>query len=227
MKAAARRHRETLGEVLAVHRNTPGPGTVVAFVLAWIAMSGLTFINPGETLLIAVAPTIGFLLIAVIIFVMISGERLVVCQRGLLVGSVAPFLRPYAIGFEQMAIGSVVPISAKLQRYSKETRRPSQAMSPSLRIYWWARRGVALVGPHPSQTRGRAGDSDSRYSGPAVPWLVGTRDRAEQVTADIARAAFSAGFTDLAQQTAGAPPRELTGRPADAQFQLPGHPVGR
>src|SRR5690625_6902159 len=95
-------------------------------------MSGLTLIVPGETPLLAVAPTILFFFMWLIIYVMMAGERLIVCQRGILLGSFAPFLQPYAIRYEQIIVGSVVPISGNIRRYHKQTGLP--AFLSSVRI---------------------------------------------------------------------------------------------
>lgn len=137
---------------MAVHHDRPGPRTVLAFIGAWVLMSGLTLIVPGETPLLAVAPTILFFFMWLIIYVMMAGERLIVCQRGILLGSFAPFLRPYAIRYEQIIVGSVVPISGNIRRYHKQTGLP--AFLSSVRIAWWSQRGVSLAGPTQAEARG-------------------------------------------------------------------------
>ena len=81
VRSKARRHQDVLGDVVAVHHDRPGLGTVLGFVLAWMLMSGLTFIFPGETLVLAIAPSVGLFIIGVVIYVMLAGERLVVCGR--------------------------------------------------------------------------------------------------------------------------------------------------
>lgn len=216
--AAARRHRAELGEILAIHHDRPGPGTVIGVILAWIVMSALTLIIPGESILLAIAPTISFLVIWVVIYIMLAGERLIVCERGLLLGSVAPFLRPYVIRYDQIVPGSIVPISGSVRRYAKQTGLPGMT---TVRISWWSRRGVSLAGPTPAEARGRRGAARPGTTRRAMPWLIGTRAPAQQATADIARGAGAAGFIDLARATAAAPPRTLTGNPADASAQLP------
>lgn len=221
--AAARRHQDAVGRVVSIHHDRPGPGTVTAFALAWLVLSALTLIMPGESLLLAVAPSIGLLLIAVVILVMLSGERLIVCERGLLLGSVAPFLRPYVLRYDQIVPGTIVPISGAIRRYSTQTGMP---VMTTVRISWWSRRGVSLVGPAPADARGGQRSAAGRGTS-GVPWLSGTRAPAEQVTAEIARAAGAAGFVDLARATAAAPPRPLSGDPRDAPQQLPGVAVMR
>ncbi|MDN6758959.1 MAG: hypothetical protein L0L76_10190 [Yaniella sp.] len=206
---------------MAVHHDRPGPRTVLAFIGAWVLMSGLTLIVPGETPLLAVAPTILFFFMWLIIYVMMAGERLIVCQRGILLGSFAPFLQPYAIRYEQIIVGSVVPISGNIRRYHKQTGLP--AFLRSVRIAWWSQRGVALAGPTQAEARGhfKGGVATSHMTRGGHPWLIGTRAPAEEATAAIARAAGDAGFTELASATAMAPPRALSGIPSDTPVQLP------
>lgn len=206
---------------MAVHHDRPGPRTVLAFIGAWVLMSGLTLIVPGETPLLAVAPTILFFFMWLIIYVMMAGERLIVCQRGILLGSFAPFLQPYAIRYEQIIVGSVVPISGNIRRYHKQTGLP--AFLRSVRIAWWSQRGVALAGPTQAEARGhlKGGVATSHMTRGGHPWLIGTRAPAEEATAAIARAAGDAGFTELASATAMAPPRALSGIPTDNPVQLP------
>lgn len=206
---------------MAVHHDRPGPRTVLAFIGAWVLMSGLTLIVPGETPLLAVAPTILFFFMWLIIYVMMAGERLIVCQRGILLGSFAPFLQPYAIRYEQIIVGSVVPISGNIRRYHKQTGLP--AFLSSVRIAWWSQRGVALAGPTQAEARGhlKGGVATSHMTRGGHPWLIGTRAPAEEATAAIARAAGDAGFTELASATAMAPPRALSGIPTDNPVQLP------
>lgn len=199
VRSAVRRHRDVLGDVVAVHHDRPGTGTKIGFILAWVIMSGLTLINPGETFLLAVMPSIGLLVMWVIIYVMISGERLVICQRGMLVGSVAPFLRPYVIRFDQIVVGSLTPINANIQKYRKKSNFSKSATTA--RTAWWSRRGVTFVGPSPVDARGGSGITHPYQHGLEVQWLVGTRATSEQVVSDITRAASAAGFTHLAHQT--------------------------
>ena len=219
VRSKVRRYRHVLGDVVVVHHDRPGTGTVLGFVLAWVVMSGLTLIIPGETLVLAIAPSVGLFIVGVIIYVMLAGERLVVCERGVLVGSVAPLLRPYPIRYDQIVVGSVVPISAKITRYGRQTGLPAM---PTVRIAWWSKRGVSFGGPSPAEARRSRGALEPNLQVGGVPWLIGTRAPAEQATADIARAAQAAGFAELARQTAAAAPRALSGNAADNGVQLPG-----
>ena len=59
VRSKVRRHRHVLGDVVAVHHDRPGTGTVLGFMSAWVVMSGLTLTFPAETLLLAIAPSVG------------------------------------------------------------------------------------------------------------------------------------------------------------------------
>lgn len=205
----------------------PTAGTVLAFAVVWLIGSGLTLINPDSDPVIALAPAVimGVLIFAALL--MLSGERLIVCQRGLIVGSVAPFLRPYVLRFDQIVPGSVVPVTGA-RRYGRETGTQSLPQS-TIRRYFWTRRGVHLVGPSAAEAR-RSGallapllDPGPRSVDGRWIWFIGTVQDPATATRAIADAAARSGLTELAQRTAAAPSRELTGDPADAARQLPGH----
>ena len=140
----ARRHREELGEVIEVFADRPGPKTVTGIVLGWVLFTGLTFINPGETPLLAVAPGIIFAVMFGLILLYLSGERLIVCERGILVGSVAPGIRPYVIPFQQITPGSIAGV-AGANRYLKEVGLQGQIAQSTLRASWWTKNGVHFV----------------------------------------------------------------------------------
>lgn len=216
-------HKSELGDVITIYRDHPGIGTKMSFVLAWILMSALTLINPAETVLMAFTPTVAYAVIWLLIYIMISQERLVVCQWGVLIGSVAPFLKPYPIRYDQIIVGSVVPISDHILRYRKQSGQYFP-VTRTVRLVWWNRRGVAMAGPTRYEARHQQETipPEKRSDRWGTAWLIGTVGPAEDATADIARAAHAAGFEELAQATAQAPPRALTGKPADAATQLPG-----
>lgn len=224
---AVRRHRAELGNEVAAFSGRPGLGTILAFLVVWLVASGLTLIHPDPSPVLAVAPAVLIGLLMLGMLVMLSGERLIVCERGLIVGSVAPFLRPYAVRFDQIVPGSVVPVLGA-RRYGHETGT-QQLPQSCIRRYWWTRAGVHLVGPSPAQARrGRAllaplMDPPARSVDGRWIWFAGVAGDPARATAAIAQAAQRSGFAQLAEQTARAQARELTGSPADAAAQLPGH----
>lgn len=230
VRRIARAHADELGAVLAVHRGGPGAGTALAIIAVWALFSGLTLIRPAGSIALILATPIAFGIIATLIWVMLSGERLVVCERGLLVGSVAPGLTPYLVRLDQITPRSVVPVG-RARRWFRET---GSSVSSTARLGWWSSEAVALVGPSPREARRRRAilaplldpapsTIDGRWA-----WIIGVRGPAARVTQEIAGAAGGCGLTDLARRTAAAPRRELTGRAEDAAEQIPGQgPVRR
>lgn len=247
---AARRHRDEVGEVIAVHSDRPGRLVVGGFFLVWLVASGLTLIKPGENLLLAVAPAVIFAIIIGLVLLYVGSEKLVVCERGLVIGSVAPGLRPYVVRYEQIVPGSVVPVTGA-RRYGKETGSNAFPQS-TVRRNVWTGRGIHVVGPSPKEARRHNAVLAPLQDPPPLSidgrwvWFAGTSSTPpEQVTAQIARAAGvlglagtastpademaaragrSNGLTQLAQAAAQAPVRELSGNPADASRHLPGLP---
>lgn len=226
----ARRHREELGEVLAVYADRPGPKTVTGFVLGWLICTGLTFINPGETPLLAVAPGIVFAVMVGLILLYLSAERLIVCERGILVGSIAPGIRPYAIPYQQITPGSIAGV-AGANRYLKEVGLQGQIAQSTLRASLWTKNGIHFVACSAEEARrGRrrftlALDPIPRSIDGRWIWFAGTgRQSARSAVEAIARAASAAGYQQLAQAALDRGVVELTGNPEDAARQLPGHP---
>lgn len=226
VRRAEQRHRGDVGAVLHAYGDIPGTGTRVGFVISWAVMSAITFINPGETAALAVAPTIAFALIGLVIWLLLSSERLLVCERGLVVGSVGVGLRPYVIRYEQIAPGTLVPLTGA-HRYSKQTGTAGD-VSRTKRAYWWTRSAIHFMGPlhflsRSGQAAAAARPVGAYAAGSVGPWLVGTgRTPPQDVVAQIARAASTAGVGALAA-AASEPVRELSGNPADVSRQLPGH----
>lgn len=224
IRAVARRHRAELGEVLSVHRGGPGLGTAVAFVLVWLVFSGLTLIRPAESALLIVAAPLAFAVIALVIWTMLAGERLAICERGLIIGSVAPGLAPYVVRYDQIVPGSVVPL-VRARRFFRET---GTSTASSVRLGWWSREAVHLVGPSPREARRRRAVLAPMLDGAPTtvdgrwPWVAGVHGPAAPVVAQIAQAAGRSGHEALAAAASSAAPRELTGRPEDAAAQIPG-----
>lgn len=229
----ARRHREELGDVIKVFDDRPGPKTVTGFVLGWLIFAGLTFINPGETPLLAVAPGIIFAVMFALILLYLSGERLIVCERGILVGSIAPGIRPYAIPYQQITPGSIAGV-AGANRYLKEVGLQGQISQSTLRASWWTKNGVHFVACSAEDARrGRrrftlALDPIPRSIDGRWIWFAATgRQSAKSAIDAIARAASAAGYPQLAEAATARGVVELTGNPEDAARQLPGHPPVR
>src|SRR5690606_34828421 len=208
-------------QVLPMRPARTRPRAAATLAVAASVMRARTGSVPGETVLLAVVPSLAFLVILGGILVMLSGERLIIGERGILLGSVAPFLSPYVLHYDQLVPGTVVPISGGIRRYARQTGLSTMT---TVRTSWWSERGISLVGPDPASARGRGRPGSG---GTGFPWLIGTRAPAEQAAREIAQAAAAAGFVELARATAAAPPRVLSGDPRDAPQQLPGVAVMR
>lgn len=227
VRSAARRHRDEVGEVVAVATDRPGPLVIGGFVVVWAVFSGLTLINPPVDGSMAVTPAVVFAVLFALALMYISGERLLVCERGLVIGSVAPGMRPYVLRYDQIAPGSVAPVTGA-RRYGAETGTGAFPQS-TVRRNAWTRQGVHLVGPSPKQARRHRAvlaplqDPPPRSVDGRWVWFAGTGATSPaQLTAAIARAAGASGAEQLARATAAAPVRELTGRREDAAAHLPG-----
>ena len=159
-RSAARRHRDELGGVVAGYWDRPTPLVIGAFVALWLLFSGLTLVNPGETTLLAVAPTVTFAILFSVALLYVGNERLLVCERGLVIGAFAPGVRPYVVRYDQIVPGSVVP-GTGARRYARETgsgglaqstvRRASTSSAPPRR---W--RVVIVPGSRRCRTHRRA-----------------------------------------------------------------------
>ncbi len=213
--------------------DSPGPKTVTGVVLGWALFTALTFINPGETPLLAIAPGVIFAVMFGLILLYLSGERLIVCERGILVGSVAPGIRPYAIPYQQITPGSIAGV-AGANRYLKEVGLQGQIAQSTLRASWWTKNGVHFVACSAEDARrGRrrltlALDPIPRSIDARWIWFAGTGTEPPQRTIEgIARAASSAGYPQLGQAALDRGVVELTCNPEDAARQLPGHPPVR
>ena len=227
VRSAARRHRDEVGKVVAVATDRPGPLVIGGFVVVWAVFSGLTLINPPVDGSMAVTPAVVFAVLFALALMYISGERLLVCERGLVIGSVAPGMRPYVLRYDQIVPGSVAPVTGA-RRYGAETGTGAFPQS-TVRRNAWTRQGVHLVGPSPKQARRHRAvlaplqDPPPRSVDGRWVWFAGTgATPPAQLTAAIARAAGASGTEQLAHATATAPVRELTGRREDAAAHLPG-----
>ncbi|UFU01760.1 hypothetical protein LQF12_09525 [Ruania suaedae] len=206
VRRAVERHRAGLGASVAVYRSRPGAGTYLAALVLWLLMVAGVLINPDPELVHNVVPLVVWGSILAGILAMLGGEVLIVCERGLLVGSTAPLLRPRPVPYDRIVPGTVVPV---LRPWRLTATTGLFWPRPTTRTAWWNRSAVSFVQAMPWP----------------LWWFVGTgRADPGQVSAEIAAAARRAGFTDLAEATVAAPRRTLTGRREDAALLLPGFP---
>ena len=97
-----------------------------------------------ETLLLVIAPTVIFAVIFGVLLLFLSGERLIVCERGLLVDSIAPGLRPYVIAYRRITPGSIAGVTGA-GRCAEEAGLNRRLSQLTLRASWWTKNGVHFV----------------------------------------------------------------------------------
>ena len=116
--------------MVAVASDRPVPVVVGGFVVVWTVFSGLTLINPPVDGPMAVTPAVVFAVLFALALMYISGERLLVCERGLVIGSVAPGMRPYVLRYDQIVPGSVAPVTGAGSGSPAPARRPLRSSPP-------------------------------------------------------------------------------------------------
>lgn len=229
LRRALRRSAHEVGAPLHTSRSSFGCGTLVGALVVWAVLSALFLLSPDLPLWGGIGASAVLALAAAAVLVMNSGEVLVVCERGLVLGPTALWFTPFVIRYDQITVGSVVPVlrSRLYARTTGEYGRTSTVRNPA-----WVNQGVHLVGPSPRSalrgggpriTAGTIRSFDQRWI-----WFAGTASTPPgEVTALIARAAHHAGHPQLAAATAAAAPRELTGRRGERHLLLPGYPAVR
>lgn len=226
-RRALRRHADVLGAPVAIHYNRPGIWTKLIAVAFWLLMLAAIVVNPDPDPTMNVAFLAVMALLVLGFYALIRGETLAVCERGLLIGSTAPFVRPYPVRYDQIMPGTVTPVTGT-RRIGLSLGLPPKGIYYTIRSGAWIHQGVYLVGPPPLQPHfSRARILRRTADGRAWIWFAGTGTiPPEQVTAQIAAAAGRAGFTQLADATARAVPQQLTGSVAHSRATLPGFTSG-
>lgn len=93
-RRALRRHSDRLGAPVAVHYSRPGAWTKLALFVFWLLMPLSVLVNPDPNPVLNVPFPVVMGVLVVGFYALIRGETLAVCERGLLIGSTALFLRP-------------------------------------------------------------------------------------------------------------------------------------
>ncbi|GAA2099485.1 MULTISPECIES: hypothetical protein [Brevibacterium] len=227
VRGAVRRHRDELGEALAVYRDPPGPRTLVSFGLAFLIVCALSLINPPESPVMIVTLFAAYAVMAGLPLILMGSETLVVCERGLILGATALGLRPYVIRFDQMTPGGVAPLRAG-RWAARHLGLP--LTGSSVRPSWWTDRAVYLVGPSAAEARRHRGTFARLQDLPPLTvdqrwvWVAGVNRDPREVVGRIAQAAQAAGCEALARASWAArePVRVLTKDPREAAERLPG-----
>lgn len=198
------------------------------FVGFWAVLSLLMYFGRWTHLYEILIPSLFMAGLLWVLWSSVVSERLVVTEQALVVGSSWPFLKPYVLRYEYIVAGTLVP-ATKVHRMNK-TLNVYERSSLLRRVGLGSKWMIHLIGPSMAQAR-----ADREPNAPRVfwstsdhgRWAAGFGDDPSEVMRVIVRAAAASGNDELAKLASTARPRELTGRPEQAEELLPGvHIVG-
>ena len=211
-----------LGRMRHVEANPPSP-TAWFVTLAFIAFCGTLAAVGTATILEALALVLAWLVIGLVILCYYGAEKVVVLDRGLLIGSFAPFLRPYVVPFDRFAVGSITAVRPgwKLARMLS----PRTSLSTG-RTTVWAFNAVAFVAVLGPVARRKYVDAAGTFGAqPArrgsIVWWFGTWRQPDRLVG-----ALESALVDLGHPVAGLshhvlPLVRINGKPAAAAAQVP------
>ncbi|WP_336708118.1 hypothetical protein [Oerskovia sp. USHLN155] len=143
------RHRSTLGELRHVESCTLSARAIGTVAGVFSLLVAVVAFNGRVVEVIGFALAMGLVLAVVLRFV--ASEKLLVLERGLVVGSFGPFMTPYAVPYADVVVPSVSAIVG--------TQRPvtllkaDQGASATNRTALWSLRSVTFVGPTAEDSR--------------------------------------------------------------------------
>ncbi|QDW61775.1 hypothetical protein [Oerskovia sp. KBS0722] len=149
VRTVADRHRSTLGELRHVESCTLSARAIGTVAGIFAAVVAVMVFNGRVLEVIGFALAMGLVLAVVLRFV--ASEKLLVLERGLVVGSFGPFMTPYAVPYADVVAPSVSAIVG--------TQRPvtllkaDQGASATNRTALWSLRSVTFVGPTAEASR--------------------------------------------------------------------------
>lgn len=224
IRAVAARFPE-LGSVRYVEGNPPSPVVILIAALVVLGFSAGIVLGNGDVMdALLVAPW--WILIAAVILWFLGSEKVVVLERGLLIGSVGPFLTPYVIPFHRMDVDSVVAYRPVWKLAQMVVRKVPIRQGRST-IWGW--NGVAFVASGVPAKRapvdatgilgtGRLGDD---RLGPGV-WWFGTWRRTDGLVRALESALVEYGAPEAYGITDRAFPQvAISGDPNDSAVQVP------
>lgn len=214
-----------LGAVRYVEGNRPSPlvlGITAAVVVVFCA---LIVAGNGDVRDAAlVAPW--WVALAALILWYVGSEKFVVCERGLLVGSTAPFLRPYVVPFHRVDASSVTAYRPAWKLGAMVARRVPLRQGRSTFWGWNAVAFLAAGAPakrHVVDAVGLFGpvDGTDERLRPGV-WWFGTWHRTDALVAALESAMTDFGAPGARGTAQAALPQvAISGNPADAERQVP------
>lgn len=219
VRAVAAQHRDRLGELRHVESSSPPP-RVIVWTAAVVGVLSVLVALQGGGIGGITAVIASYVLIAVVVLTFLGGEKLLVLERGIVIGSFAPCLTPYALGFDQIDVRT---ISANLAG-SRGTGLllANRGAGRASRTAPWSLRSVTFVALAPTVIRHHA-----RPGGPTpvtdprffTLWVFSVRhtNRLEPLVRALATAMHAAGTPGADDIVAHAlPPRRLRRTDADA-----------
>lgn len=207
-----------LGEIRHVSAATlNGPGwTAVVGAVAVFSLGPWLVGNAGPTT--AVGMAVFCTLLAAGILWWLGAEKVVVLDRGILVGSFGPFLRPYALPFAAFDLRTVR--AAVGNQRTLGLLLGGRGITGASRTVLWSRRAVTFVGVATTVARhAPAGSADLATAREIDLWVFSARDprRQERLVRAIGDAARSAGAPGADQVEAlGLPARPVEVSPQGA-----------
>lgn len=211
-----------LGRIRHVEANPPSP------TAWWITAGFIVFCAVGAAIgnatvvgALAVVPL--WLVMVLVILWYLGGEKVVVLDRGLLIGSYAPFLRPYVVPFDRFAAGSITAVRPGWKLSGM--LRPATSLSTG-RTAVWAFNAVAFVAVLGPVARRKYVDAAGTFSAqPAhrhsVVWWFGTWRQPDRLVG-----ALESALVDLGHPVAGLsqhvlPMVRISGKPVNAATEVP------
>ncbi|ONI67847.1 hypothetical protein BWI15_32760 [Kribbella sp. ALI-6-A] len=212
-----------LGRVRHVEANPPSP-KAWAVTLGFVAFCVIGAAIGNATVAGALGMLPIWLAICGGILWYYGGEKVVVFDRGLLIGSFAPFLRPHVVPFAQFAVGSITAVRPAWKLAAMLTPRTSLFTG---RNTIWAFNGVAFVAVFGPVARRKYVDAAGTFSGhgarpsTAIVWWFATWRQPDRLVK-----ALEAALVDLGHPVVGLshhvlPLVRISGKPADAATQVP------
>ena len=212
-----------LGRIRHVEASPPSPTALfvtIGFILSCTV--GIYLGNGGIVDALVLVPVWAVLGTAILGY--LGSEKVVVLDRGLLIGSFAPFLRPYVVSFDRFDVGS---ITAVRPGWKIGGMLPGHIRLSTGRTAVWAWNGVAFVAAMGPVARRRSVDAAGTF-GPEDPerrvrlvWWFGTWRQPDRLVRALESALVDLGHpvAGLSQQVL--PLVRITGNPADAASQVP------
>ncbi|MFJ4108305.1 hypothetical protein [Oerskovia enterophila] len=177
VRDVAERHRATLGELRHVESCTLS-ARAIGIVAGVFALVVAVMAFNGSVLQVAIF-AVGMGLVLAVILRFVASEKLLVLERGLVVGSFGPFLSPYAVPYADVVAPSVAAIVGTQRPVS--LLKADQGASATNRTALWSLRSVTFVGPTAEVSRAfRRTGTWQPQPGRQDLWVFSVRDAHRQ-----------------------------------------------